>query len=441
MQSGTRKKAAFFFSAAVILLLGCNLSGAAAGGIPAATGTESTAPAGSAPTETAGAPIPSDTPQPTDTLLPTATYTIVHLMTPANTSGTTRFITDIQTKDYAAQKKAVGGDDFSTNRYERPFTAKEMVYLSDVDLTQVQMRIASPWVYITFEFAAPRAEGIGQTMYGAEFDTNKDGRGEYLVWGASPPSGTWTTDGVEVWKDSNYDVGGPTPQITNAPWNLGDGYDKNLIASGKGDDPDLAWIRHIEGGAKVQLAFKYSAIGNASQFLWNGLADAGVRNLKWFDYNDHFTQLEAGSPYPAQTTLYPLNALYALDNTCRDAYGFIPTGTEPGLCMYFGSISGTVFRDYDENGVLNSGELGINRGTVLLGQGACPSSGFRTATFGSPGAYAFNDLLIGTYCVTHVMTFPDPSYVRTTPDPVTVTLSPGDHKVVNFGVNWVEPPE
>jgi len=447
MQTDFRKKAAFFLSAAVILLLGCNLSGAAAGGTPAATGTESTAPLVSIPTDTVGAPIPSATPQPSDTPLPTATFTIVHLMTPANTSGATRFITDIKTKDYAAQKKATGGDDFSTNRYERPFTAKEMVYLSDVDLTQVQMRIASPWVYITFEFAAPRAEGIGQTMYGAEFDTNKDGRGEYLVWGASPPSGTWTTDGVEVWKDSNYDVGGPTPQITNAPWLLGDGYDKNLVASGKGDDPDLAWIRQIEGGAKVQLAFKYSAIGGAPQFLWNGLADAGVRNPKWFDYNDHFTQVEAGSPYPVQTTLYPLNALYGLDNTCRDAYGFTPTGTEPGLCLYTGTISGTVFRDFYapnpastiDNGILDANEPVWTHGTVNLNQGACPGAAYKTAAIGSSGTYSFPNIPIGEYCIHFIPG--DPTVYTTSPTDVWVTLAADQTMTRNFGVDWSEVPK
>jgi hypothetical protein len=436
MPTKTKRPVAFLLAGLLFLLLACNLSG----GTPAATsGPASTPPAGATATEKPAAAVPSDTAQPTNTPRPTATYTVVHLTTPVDVSGATRFITDLNTKPYADKKKAIGGDDYSTNRYERPFTAKDMVYLSDVDLTRVELRIASPWVYITFEFAAPRAEGIGQTMYGAEFDINKDGRGDYLVWGASPPSGTWTTDGVEVWQDTNFDVGGATPQVTNAPWTLGDGYDKNLFSSAKGDDPDLAWIRQIEGGTKVQLAFKYSAIGGAPQFLWNGLADAGVRNPKWFDYNDHFTQAEAGSPYPVQTTLYPLNELYALDNTCRDAYGYTPSGTEAGLCEYYGSISGTVFRDYDENGVMNGSEPGVNKGTVLLGQGACPSSGFKTAGLSTLGAYSFPNLLIGTYCVSHTYAFPDPSYHRTTPGAVTVHLAPGEAKVVNFGLNWIDP--
>ncbi len=445
MANALRKPIPWLLLGAALLLLACNLSGFAAGGTGAATpGSESAVPSGSAGTVAAAA---SDTPAPSDTPQPTATYTIVHLMTPVDTSGTTRFITDLSTKPYAAQKKAIGGDDYSTNRYERPFTATDMVYLPDVDLTRVEMRIQSPWVYITFEFAGPRSEGIGQTMYGAEFDTNKDGRGEYLVWGASPPSAAWTTDGVEVLQDTNADVGGPTPQVTNAPWNLGDGYDKKLVSSGQGADPDLAWIRQIEGGAKVQLAFKYSAIGNAPQFLWNGLADDGVRNPKWFDYNDHFTQAEAGSPYPVQTSLYPLKGLYALDNTCRDPYGFTPTGTEPGLCAYFGTISGTVFRDFYapnpastiDNGVLDANEPVWPHGTVNLGQGACPATGYKSAGIGAPGTYAFAGIPIGVYCVSFIPG--DPTVHTTSPIAVAVTLTPDATKIVNFGVDWIDAPK
>jgi hypothetical protein len=384
-----------------------------------------------------GAETPSETmPAPLPTITPT--YTIVHMVTPPGATGTTRYITDFKTKDYAPQKKAIGGDEYSNNRWERPFTAETMDYLSDVDLIRVELRVASPWIYVTFEFVDPRGEGIGQTMYGAEFDVNKDGRGDYLIWGASPADGNWTTNGVAVWKDTNFDVGGPTPQASNAPWDTGDGYDKNLVASGVGDDPDLAWIRQIESGKKVQLAFKYSVLNNAGQFLWNGLADLGIRNPAWFDYNDHFTQEQAGSPYPIQTKFYPLKQIWGLDNTCRDAYGFTPTGTEAGLCMYYGSISGTVFRDYNEDGVFGAGESAVSLGTVNLGQGACPASGFKNT---AGGAYAFNDLLIGNYCVSHSFAFPDPTYHRTTPGAVTVHLAPGDAKVVNFGINWIDPPD
>jgi len=379
---------------------------------------------------------------------PTPTFTVALLATPPGASGTTRYITDPESRDYAPQKKAPSGSDiFASNRYERPFTAQTMEYLPDVDLKRVEMKIAAPWVYVTFDFAGTRAEGIGQTVYGAEFDTDKDGRGEFLVWGVSPAGADWTTDGVEVWGDSNSDVGGLNPQTSDPPNPSANGYEQKVFAGGQGADSDLAWIRQIEGGAKVQLAFKYSAIGNAAQFLWNGLADIGVRRSDWFDYNDHFTSAEAGSPLPAQADLYPLKALYGIDNTCRDAYGFTPTGTEPGLCIYYGTISGTLWLDGTcdnlagwHNGIIDSGEPGSNAGQIVLGQGACPSTGYKSATPGADGQFAFAGIPTGPYCVSHEY----PGWIEyTTPHQVTVNLAAGETEVVNIGI-YVElgcPPE
>jgi hypothetical protein len=432
----------------LLFLLACSLTGSATGeGSPAAHGSPTGTGRGDLPTKTGG--HPAETAEPSDTTAPTPTYTIVHLATPENVTGTTRFITDLDTKPYADQKKTIGGDEYHNNRWERPFTAEEMEYLSDVDLTQVEMKIAAPWIYITFEIADPRAEGIGETLYGVEFDINKNGRGEYLIWGASPADGEWTTDGVEVWKDSNFDVGGPVPQQSDDPWlDEGDGYDENLFSSGQGADPDLAWIRQLEGGEKIQLAFKYSVLNNAASFLWNGLADAGVQNPAWLDYNDHFTQKDAGSPLPVQTTLYPLKELWGIDNTCRDPFGFTPTGNEAGICLYTGTISGTVFRDKAagnppatvDNGILDANEPALSgNGPINLGQGACPSTGYLSAVSNGAGQYAFAGIPIGAYCVHFDVPMPDPTYYTTTPTYVTGNLAPGENKVVNFGLDWPDP--
>lgn len=154
---------AVILSLASIPFIACILSGSPAGGVTVivvtAEKTESTGAGGAAPTSEA----PSATVEmpPAETAAPTATFTISHMTTPPGASGTTRYITDIKTKDYAPQKKAIGGDDYNNNRYERPYTAETMEYLSDIDLTRVEMKIMSPWVYITFEFVEPRAAGIG----------------------------------------------------------------------------------------------------------------------------------------------------------------------------------------------------------------------------------------------------------------------------------------
>jgi hypothetical protein len=425
-------------SLAWTILLACNLEVAdsKSAGIsgPSPTPTRDAAAANTAErSATAGAATPSET-VPADT--PTPTLTVVHWATPPGAAGTTRYITDPETRDYASQKKAPSGSDlFASNRYERPYTAGAMDYLSDVDLKRVEMKIAAPWVYITFEFIAARAEGIGRTMYGAEFDTDQDGRGEFLVGGVAPANANWTTDGVEVRGDSNSDVGGSNPQKSDPPNPGADGYERMIFSGGQGADPDLAWIRQAGGGAKVQLAFKYSAIGNAPQFFWNGLADDGIRKPDWFDYNDHFTAAEAGSPFPAQADLYPLKALAGIDNTCRDAYGFTPTGLEIGLCQYYGTIAGVVAWDIDHNGSLDATERTIaliGGDTVTLGQGGCPSAPYQTAVTNSEGRYSFPDLPIGTYCVGLLHTIPNPISVP----PATVRLAPGQDLAVDFPVPW-----
>jgi hypothetical protein len=336
------------------VLLGCSLTGGGAAANGGATQTAlaqaviqySTSAGGRFPSPTGTArgalpptPTESETPPPSETFTPTTPFTPTptatagHTKTPPGAVGATRYILDPITRDYAPQKKSPSGsDEYQNNRFERPYTAETMDYLPDVDLIRVDLRIAPPWIYVTFVTAGPRPEGIGRTMYGAEFDVNRDGRGEYLIWGASPAGAAWTVEGVEVWKDTNADVGGPIPLLTNAPWNGGNGYDRKVFPGGQGADPDLAWIRQLEAG-KIQIAFSLLAIGNAPQFLWSGLADFGVRHPDWFDYNDHFTQGEAGSPLPIQADYYPLQALWGIDNTCRDAYGFTPAGGETGLCV------------------------------------------------------------------------------------------------------------
>jgi hypothetical protein len=50
-----------------------------------------------------------------------------------------------------------------------------------------------------------------------------------------------------------------------------------------------------------------------------------------FDYNDHMTHAQAGDPSQGYG-VYPIKALAEIDNTCRLAIGFVPTGNEPGLC-------------------------------------------------------------------------------------------------------------
>lgn len=65
--------------------------------------------------------------------------------------------------------------------------------------------------------------------------------------------------------------------------------------------------------------------------MFGVMADAGLKDPTKMDYTDRFTTADAGSPVREKSN-YPLNELYVVDNTCRGAFGFSPTGYEKRLC-------------------------------------------------------------------------------------------------------------
>jgi hypothetical protein len=112
-----------------------------------------------------------------------------------------------------------------------------------------------------------------------------------------------------------------------------DGYEHVLFSPEVLDDPDAAWKRVSPSDPKIiQLAIKKTMLGNAAAFLWSGWADDGIADPTLFDYNDAFTFSQAGSPIGGNAE-YPLKEVYLVDNTCRLAFGFTPTGFEVGGCV------------------------------------------------------------------------------------------------------------
>jgi hypothetical protein len=57
----------------------------------------------------------------------------------------------------------------------------------------------------------------------------------------------------------------------------------------------------------------------------------GGLHPEFLDSNDDWTLMQAGNSVPADAN-YPIKALAELDNICRGAIGFTPTGIKPGLC-------------------------------------------------------------------------------------------------------------
>jgi hypothetical protein len=344
-----------------------------------------------------------DSLQPTET--PTPTPTISHTTTPGQ-PGSSVWIAESSSAAYAAEGRSIA-DAFYKMQLERPFTSQVMEYQGYLDIYRAELSVTAPFVYVTI-FLEDIPPAAVNAHYGIEIDADQDGRGDWLVYGLTPPDSQWTVSGVRVYQDSNNDVGGPVPlEDDGAQTNL-DGYDQVLFNQGYDTtDPDMAWIRRDpSNNDRIQLAFKYSVIGSADTFLWGVWADEGPIEPAWFDYNDHYTTAQAGSPL-SNSPDYPLNELASVDNTCRWGYGFIPVGDEPGICAVAvtptpapGNLRGIVFYDDNEDGVLNGGEPGIVGATLDLGSGACPSTGLAATTTNHLGYYAFNNLLPGTYCVT-----------------------------------------
>jgi hypothetical protein len=277
---------------------------------------------------------PSPEPTLTETPLPpTVTPTIVHITRPDKPQSQGYHIWDSDSSSTADQHRPQGGEYYDRSMFERPFNANTQdIYYPDVDILQTYMINESPWVYTKINLkGANRETNQMDAVYAVELDIDMNGRGDYLITAGSPNTSDWSTDSVQVYRDGNKDVGGKNPVISDAP-QTGDGYETLIFDQGKGDDPDLAWARiSPSNAAEVWIAFKSSMIANAEKYLWGVWAQQGGFHPEWFDYNDHFTLTEAGSPFP-NAAQYPLKELAALDNTCRWSVGFDPTGDEPGIC-------------------------------------------------------------------------------------------------------------
>lgn len=373
---------------------------------------------------------------------PTPTATVDHQVIPTNPGSVQSFMTDRSTAALAGERRAIA-DNFDINLLERPFSAESMDYKDYLDITRAELSLNPPFVYVTI-YLEGGAPTDNTAAYGVEVDTDIDGHGDWLILGVVPADSTWTTTGVRACRDANGDVGGPTPMRTDLPHASRDGYEDCVFDSGYGVGPDEAWIRRDPSHAdRVQIAFLFSLIGSDGQFMWGAWADEDIQEPEWFDYHDHFTLVEAGSP-ASESSNYPLKAMALMDNTCRWGYGFNPTGTEIGVCyvpptptpILPGSISGTVWWDVNYNGDWNSGEGGWNGATVRLHSGGCGGSVIASMTTGGSGGYSFNDLTPGNYCVSVVISCGSCSGTcASTADQRSVSVGSGQNVTgINFGL-------
>lgn len=264
--------------------------------------------------------MPTATPEPTETIHPSETPTFsptpepLHKMIPGSPSTVHTYISDIVSVDTAKEKTALG-DSYAWSRFERPFTPDSMEYRNYLDIYQVKLLAADPWIYITFVLIG-NLPAEGDIRYAVELDLTHDGRGDFLVIASLPPDAEWTTDGVQVRADGDDDIGGLFPLYMEGPFPEMNGYEKEIFKNGEGEDRDLAWVRRDpDNRNQIQIAFKNSLVGSIG-FLWNVWTDEGLKDPALFDFNDHFTFDEAGSPNKGNYR-YPLKAVALIDSTCR----------------------------------------------------------------------------------------------------------------------------
>jgi hypothetical protein len=376
--------------------------------------------------------------------LPTTEVTavIVHVVTPGDPPGNRESgMTDPNTSAYANAAKTMAGENFSMGLFERPFNSGKMdQYFPDLDILQGSLNRVEPWVYVWIRVQDTQPGGVLPGSYGAEFDLNSDGRGDVFVF-VKNPTAQWSVDGVQVWQDTNKDVGGGIPVEADGK-NTGDGYDAVIFNSGVGSDPDAAWGRISPSDPRtVQIAFKYALINNDPTFMWGAWAKTEF-DPAMFDYNDHYTITEAGSPLTYQVPYYPLKAFAEVDNTCRWALGYKPSGSEPGVCPVPatptptaspGSISGYAWNDWNGNLVMQPGEPKLPGAKIQLNRGSCGSGGenIGTKTTGSDGKYYFGGITAGSYCVS-VAGNPPGGYVPVGASSQNITVSPGGSAGANF---------
>ena len=269
---------------------------------------------------------PSPTIEPS---LPVAlTPAITHLMTPSS-PGAGKVVYDVESQGTAPQKRAPYGDSWNINRLERPFL-QDMSYISDLDIQTYTVARDDTWWYVSVKLIGSNPNNPLGINFGVELDLDHDGFGDYIIWANPPYTTAWGTLPVRVYQDKNHDTGGLSAEKSDAPL-AGDGYETLIFIGGAGEpDPDLAWVRMNAGPqATIQFAFKRSWSGDV--FMLGLLADAGLRDPTKLDYVDRFPLAEAGSPLKENQN-YPLEELFAVDNACREAFGFEPNGYEPQLC-------------------------------------------------------------------------------------------------------------
>lgn len=250
----------------------------------------------------------------------------------------------------------------------------------------------------------------------------------------------------------------------------------NLVAFGRAGDYSMTTIDPVDGTFWIAQEYATADVSpNWGTWVANfdiGVGTSSLTGVKFFDFNQDRVR-NAGEPglsgwvifadfnnngikeacEPSATT--DVNGNYTITGLAHGTYrlreiqqsGWTQTTPNPAPVVLgdgetlpggdFGnftppSLKGTVFDDTNGNSFKNAGEPGLPGWTVFLdtnNNGMLDPTETRTLT-DSAGAYAFNNLLPGTYRVREVL---KADYVQTLAPPPTVVLVAGSSFTINIG--------
>lgn len=268
----------------------------------------------------------TDTP-PTE---PSITHTNIPINLPEISNGAAA---DFDSSKVLTNGSLVGGDRFTFGRFERPFNANTMdTYFPEIDIINTEIFQDDTWIYGHLLIKDLATNSSKAAMYAIEIDTTLNGKANWLILSAKPNSIDWSVDGMQIYKDTNGDIGGTSPYLTDDPLPSGDGFETLIFDQGKGDDSDAAWVRLSPDNPNlIEFAIKRNALENPNQFMFNMWAGYSL-DPGMFDINDRYTHEQAGAADAGLEYFYPIKAVAEVDNSCRVPVGFLPTGNEPGLC-------------------------------------------------------------------------------------------------------------
>jgi hypothetical protein len=319
MKNGNLRIALFVLVLGMVILLACG----------APTATES---------EAVEEPIPLVQQEASDEPVGGAPPAIQHEVIPVDLPGArSGQAADFDSSKVIEGKSLIGGDRFTYNRFERPFNAEMMdVYFSQLDIVNTQVFQDDTWIFGRLTLKELAATSSETDKYAIELDVRLNGKGDWLIIANKPESTEWTVRGVKVYQDANRDVGGEFPALTDKNPVDSDGFETLVFDQGQSDDPDTSWVRISPSDPNtIEFAIKKSVLGNPDKFLINMWAGTSLLDPALFDLNDRFSHTEAGAADAGLEYYYPIKAVYEIDNSCRMAVGFQPTGLEPGLCETF----------------------------------------------------------------------------------------------------------